>query len=165
MNTLVKPNQSAFIQTRLIHENYKAVHLTAKFLHRHKVLSALLKVDIAKAYNMVNWQFLLSLLGHLGFSRCWLNWVSLMLCTASTKVILNGAPGLTIYHARGLRREDTLSPLLFILIMEVLNALLQLADARGHFNHWMLRSRKGLSCTLMMWYCSRHQPAGCQGNS
>jgi hypothetical protein len=52
--------------------------------------------------------------------------------------------------------------------MEVLNALLQLADARGHFNHWMLRSRKGLSCTLMMWYCSRHQPAGsnlCQGNS
>jgi hypothetical protein len=36
MQKLVKMNQSAFIQTRLIHENYKAVNCTGKFLHRQK---------------------------------------------------------------------------------------------------------------------------------
>ena len=108
MHSLVKPNQSAFIQSRLIHENYKAVNLTGKFLHRQKVPSALLKLDIAKAFDTVNWQFLLELLSHLGFSRRWNNWISLMLSTASTKVILNGSPGKRICHARGLRQGDPL---------------------------------------------------------
>jgi hypothetical protein len=73
MQNLVKLNQSAFKQTRLIHENYKAVNSTGKFLHRQKVSYALLKLDIAKAFNTVNWQFLLCLLAQLGFSRRWIN--------------------------------------------------------------------------------------------
>ena len=36
MKDLVQQNQSAFIRTRLIHENFKAVHLSAKLLHRKK---------------------------------------------------------------------------------------------------------------------------------
>jgi hypothetical protein len=103
MKGLVKPNQSAFIQAWLIQENYKAVQLTAKLLHRSKMPSALLKVDIAKAFDTVNWRFLLSLLEHLGFSRRWLDWNFLILSSASTKVILNGSPGRRICHARGLR--------------------------------------------------------------
>ena len=133
MNDLVRHNQSAFIQSRLIHENYKAIHLSAKLLHRSKVPSALLKVDIAKAFDTVNWSFLLSLLQHLGFSRRWLDWISLILSSASTRVILNGSPGRRICHARGLRQGDPLSPLLFVLVMESLNALLKLAEERGLF--------------------------------
>ena len=109
MHGLVKHNQSAFIRSRLIHENYKAVHLTAKLLHRARIPSALIKVDISKAFDMVNWRFLLSLLQYLGFSRRWIDWISLMLSSASTKVILNGSPGRRICHARGLRQGDPLS--------------------------------------------------------
>ena len=101
MNNLVKPNQSAFIRTRLIHENYKAVQLTAKLLHRSKVPCSLLKIDIAKAFDTVNWQFLLDLLQHLGFSRRWVNWISIILSTASTKVILNGTPGIGEFAMQG----------------------------------------------------------------
>jgi len=127
MGSLVKPNQSAFIRTRLIHENFKAVQLTAKLLHQTKLPCALLKIDIAKAFDTVNWRFLLRLLLHIGFSRRWVNWISIMLSSASTKVILNGSPGRCIYHARGLRQGDPLSPLLFVLVMEVLNSLINLA--------------------------------------
>jgi len=49
----------------------------------------------------------------------------------SMKVILNGTPGRRICHARGLRQGDPLSSLLFVLVMEVLNALLKLADDKG----------------------------------
>ena len=131
MHGLVKHNQSAFIQSRLIHEHYKAVHLTAKFLHRARIPSALIKVDISKAFDTVNWRFLLCLLQHLGFSRRWIDWISLMLSSASTKVILNGSPSRRICHARGLRQGDPLSPLLFVIVMEGLNALLKFADNKG----------------------------------
>ena len=60
-----------------------------------------------------------------------MNWISIILSSVSTRVILNGAPGQRICHARGLRQGDPLSPLLFVLVMEVLNALLKLADEKG----------------------------------
>jgi len=85
----------------LIHENYKAVQLRAKLLHRSKVPCSLLKIDIAKAFDTVNWQFLLDLLKHLGFSRRWVNWISIILSTASTKVILNGTPGIGEFAMQG----------------------------------------------------------------
>ena len=36
MHSLVRKNQSAFITSRLIHENFKAVQLTAKLIHRKR---------------------------------------------------------------------------------------------------------------------------------
>ncbi|XP_066344119.1 uncharacterized protein [Miscanthus floridulus] len=47
------------------------------------------------------------------------------------KVIINGRPGPRIRHARGLRQGDPLSPLLFVIVMEVLNELIAVADRRG----------------------------------
>jgi hypothetical protein len=52
---------------------------------------------------------------------------------ASTKIILNGRPGQRIYHSSGLRQVDHLSPLLFMLTMEALNAMPSLADDMGLF--------------------------------
>jgi len=131
MQSLVRNNQSAFITGRLIHENFKAVQLTAKLLHRKKIPSALYKIDIAKAFDSLDWTFLLQLLSHMGFSNRWTNWISVILSTASTKIILNGSPGRRICHARGLRQGDPLSPLLFVLGMEALNALVKYAEGKG----------------------------------
>ena len=58
MHLLVKPNQSAFIRGHMLHENYKAVQLSVKLLHCTKKSSALLKIDIAKAFDTINWLFL-----------------------------------------------------------------------------------------------------------
>ena len=131
MHSLVRHNQSAFITGRLIHENFKAVQLTAKLLHRKKIPSALYKIDIAKAFDSLDWTFLLELLRHMGFSNRWTSWISVILSTASTKIIMNGSPGCRICHARGLRQGDPLSPLLFVLAMEALNALIKTAEIKG----------------------------------
>ena len=135
MNQLVKTNQSAFICGRIFHDNFKAAQLTAKLLHSKKWPSALLKIDISKAFDSVNWTFLLDILAQMGFSRRWLNWISLILSTASTRIICNGSPGRRICHACGLQQGDPLSPLIFVLVMEALNALFRLADAKGLFEH------------------------------
>ena len=68
---------------------------------------------IAKAFDTVNRCFLLCILEFMGFSRRWLNWISMLLSSASTKVVLNGSPGQRICHARGLRQGGPLPPLAF----------------------------------------------------
>jgi hypothetical protein len=88
----------------------------------------LLKVEIAKAFDSVAWPFLLEVLEHIGFRRRWRNWMSILLSTASTKVLLNGRLGERITHARGLRQGNPISPMLFVIVMEALNTFIREAD-------------------------------------
>ncbi|WVZ65335.1 hypothetical protein U9M48_014716 [Paspalum notatum var. saurae] len=131
LDGLVMKNQCAFIKGRSIHDCFRAVQLSCRLLHRKKVSCVLLKVDIARAFDSVAWPFLLELLEHLGFPRRWRDWISLLLQASSTKILLNGNPGRRICHARGLRQGDSLSPMLFVLVMDVLNALIKLAEETG----------------------------------
>jgi hypothetical protein len=134
LNDLVRPSQSVFIQGRSIHDNFRAVHLTRKALHSRKRSCILLKIDFTKAFNSVCWPFLLEVLRRLGFSRRWRDWMSILLGSASTRVLLNGRPRDRIYHARGLRQGDPLSPMLFILAMEVLGGLIRWAESNSIFS-------------------------------
>jgi hypothetical protein len=77
----------------VIHDNFHVVHYTAKLLHVHPRACILLKVDITKACDMVNWPFLLEMLRFIGFSRHWVNWISALLSRTSTRILLNGQPG------------------------------------------------------------------------
>lgn len=64
--------------------------------------------------------------------RLWLlNLASGLLWTSSTQVLLNGSPGQHISHRRGLRQDDPLSPMLFILVMDVLGFLITKAENEG----------------------------------
>jgi hypothetical protein len=67
------------------------------------------------------------MLQHLGFGGIWCNLIILLLCTSSTRILVNGEPGEYILHHRGLRQGDPLSPMLFILVMEALNAMVSYA--------------------------------------
>jgi hypothetical protein len=68
----------------------------------------------------------------MGFPRVWRYWASILLSTTSTRILMNGTSGDPICHTRGLRQGDPLSLMLFLLVMEVLNALIcELADGRS----------------------------------
>lgn len=103
LNGIVHHNQSTFIRGRGIHDNFKTVQFTCRMMHKKKTTSVLLKIDIARTFDLVSWPFLLEILQFLGFSRRWRDWMSTILSTASTKILLNGHPVRRICHARGLR--------------------------------------------------------------
>ena len=103
----------------------------SRFFSGKKVPSIFLKLDISKAFDSVSWSFLLEALSHLGFSPVWRNMISSLLRMASTHVLVNGQPGDVLRHQRGLWQGDPLSPMLFILVMDVLNSMFTKACALG----------------------------------
>ncbi|KAM0892566.1 hypothetical protein ACQ4PT_025668 [Festuca glaucescens] len=131
MPELVDSNQSAFVRGRCIHNNFVLVQQSTRTLFRTKTPSLLLKLDIARAFDSVSWAFLISVLRQRGFGQRWIRWIILLLCTASTRVMVNGRPGPSFAHGRGLRQGDPISPLLFIIVMNVVSAMFRQEEERG----------------------------------
>jgi hypothetical protein len=73
---------------------------------------------------------LLEVLQVLDFEQIWRDIISGML-GSSTKVLLNGVPGKIILHKMGLRQGDPLSPMFFILVMDVLGGMVSKAEEEG----------------------------------
>jgi hypothetical protein len=105
LNSLILGSQSTFIKGRTIHDSFKFVQASARQLFVRRKPTILFKANITKAFNTVAWSFLLEVLKHLGFTTTWINWVAKLLCTAITKVLLNGTPGDRIWHGRGCVKE------------------------------------------------------------
>jgi mannosylglycoprotein endo-beta-mannosidase len=131
MPELVDANQSAFVRGRCIHDNFVLVQQSARALFRAKVPSLLLKLDVAKAFDSVSWPFLVSVLRQRGFGPRLIGWIILLLSTARTRVVVNGSPGEPFAHGRGLRQGDPISPLLFIIVMNVVSAMFRAAEDSG----------------------------------
>lgn len=100
-------------------------------LHRRKNPALLLKMDIAKAFDSVSWEYLLELLQAMGFSPRWRDWIATLLASSSSVVLLNGIPSSKIQHGKGLRQGDPLSPLLFILAFDPLHRAIAKASELG----------------------------------
>ena len=131
MNDLTSHCQSAFIKGRSIHDNFMYVRNLARRFHRNKTPALLMKLDISKAFDSVRWDYLITLLQKRGFPTRWTNWITSILATSTSRVLLNGIPLDPIPHDRGVRQGDPLSLPLFILAVDPLPRLLSIATARG----------------------------------
>jgi hypothetical protein len=68
---LVSSSQSAFVKKRCIHDNFILIQGIAKELHRKKTPALFLKLDIAKAFDSISWEYPLEVLERLGFGARW----------------------------------------------------------------------------------------------
>jgi len=115
---LISMNQNAFVGGRQI---LNAV-LTANELIDSRVKASrvkagragvVCKLDIEKAYDHVNWNFLTSVLERMGFGERWIGWLRFCISSSSFAVLVNGSPTDFFVPSRGLRQGDPLFPFSF----------------------------------------------------
>ncbi|GJW16088.1 RNA-directed DNA polymerase, eukaryota, reverse transcriptase zinc-binding domain protein [Tanacetum coccineum] len=76
----------------------------------------ILDVDFEKAFDSVRWDYLDDILRRFGFGEKWCSWIQSCLRSSRGSVIVNGGPMEEFQFHKGLKQDDPLSPLLFILV-------------------------------------------------
>ena len=135
--SVILVNQSAFILRKLIIDNIMIAHEVNHYLKRkrqgkHNFLA--LKMDMSKAYDLIEWQILKGMFLKLGFHQSWVDKLILCVSTIRYHVLPNGEEIYPIYPERGLRQGDLLSPYLFTLCVEGLSCMLNTLEKRGYIH-------------------------------
>nr|GEU61973.1 RNA-directed DNA polymerase, eukaryota, reverse transcriptase zinc-binding domain protein [Tanacetum cinerariifolium] len=91
-----------------------------------------LKINIAKAYDTVNWRFLEKIPMSFGFHKRMMEWIMTCVSSASFTIRINRERHGFFRSMRGLRQWDSISPYLFTLVMEVFSLILARKVERGN---------------------------------
>jgi hypothetical protein len=108
-----------------------------------------IKLDLSKAFDRVNWLYIRMLLIHLGFGLYFVNWIMACLNSVSFSILLNGSATYFFQAERGIRQGCPLSPLLFLLVAESISHFLTEAKVGGRFSG--IKISNGLAITHLLF--------------
>lgn len=152
LQDIVGPTQSAFIPGRGCHDNavilQEAVHTMKKL--KGKVGHFIMKIDLEKAYDRIDWGFLHWVLGDMGFPETWIELIMHSVSSAKISVLFNGEKTGHFQPKRGLRQGDPLSPYLFVFCLEKLSELIEQAVAQKRWSPLKI-TRQGPALTHMLF--------------
>jgi hypothetical protein len=95
----------------------------------------ILKLDFEKTFDTIEHNTILTMVQKLGFLNKWMDWTKQILNSTSSIVLLNGVTRKTFWCKRELRQGGPLSPLLFILTVELLQHVQKKASQLGLLQH------------------------------
>jgi hypothetical protein len=116
--------QLGFLHGRQILDAVGTAQESLHGIKQKKQRALILKLDLMKAHDLINWDFLTLILHKAGSSLATIRWIMSCVSSVSYVVIINGEPSTFFQRDKGLRQGCPLSPLLFIMVMESLSLLI-----------------------------------------
>lgn len=131
---IVKKYQSAFLPGRLITDNsllvFEIFHCIKNSRKKNNGYVGI-KLDIAKAYDSLEWDFIENTLKHMGFPNNIINVIMSCIRTVTFSIMINGEPIDPFHPKRGIRQGDLLSSYIFILCVEIMSGLIAKGQQEG----------------------------------
>ncbi|KAL1549829.1 rhamnogalacturonan endolyase [Salvia divinorum] len=122
-----------------------AQELMQGYADKKNSLRCTIKIDLCKAYDTIDYDFLRTVLNGLNFHLKFMYWV--MQCVSSPRfsIAINDSPYGFFEGKRGIRQGDPMSPSLFIFCMEYLSRLLVVRISNNDFHYHAECARKKIT--------------------
>ncbi len=118
IHKIVEVDQTASVPGRTIHDNIHLIRNITDYCNERNIGAAFLCLDQEKAFDRVNHDFLFAVLQAFGFGNDFINKIKCLYNNISARVLVNNFLGPIFQVTRSVRQGCSLSPLLYILIME-----------------------------------------------
>ena len=95
----------------------------------------------------------------MGFGEKWCSWIRTCISTVQFSVLVNGTPADFFGSSRGLRQGDPLSPLLFLVMIEVFSRMVKRMEGAGLVSGFRADGRGAegkvfhICCLRMILFC------------
>nr|GFC27865.1 RNA-directed DNA polymerase, eukaryota, reverse transcriptase zinc-binding domain protein [Tanacetum cinerariifolium] len=109
ISNIVSNTQSAFVSERHILDGRFIINEVLHWCKRKNKKAMFLKVDFAKAYDSVRWDYLIDVLEAFGFGMTWCQWIRGLCCFAKASVLVNGSPSREFQFQCGLKQGGNTS--------------------------------------------------------
>lgn len=136
LSTLISEEQGGFVGGRQILDGMVIAMEAIHSMETSKEKVMLIKLDMAKAYDQVSWEFLQKILLAFGFGEEWVDWVLSCVTSSSFSVLINGEPSELFSTSWGLQQGDSLSSYLFIIMVEGLGRFIKSQVQQGLIQGW-----------------------------
>jgi len=129
---IINPNQAGFLKNRSIFNQVKITKMVTDYMNSASKKGAIIALNQEKAYNKILHPYLWEVLRKFKFLEEFIKMVQSLYNNAKTTVMINGELSLPFLIYRGIRQGDTLSCLLFNIVIEPLAAAIRSSnDIKG----------------------------------
>ena len=95
---IVSMEQSSYVEGRQILINIIQSHEVVHSLLRNMKASMIMQLDLAKAYDKLNWTYIRKVRLAFGFDHNWVRWVMSVVASSSFSILVNDSPSKTLFH-------------------------------------------------------------------
>jgi len=132
MPDIISPDQTGFVPGRYIGCNIQRIQSLIDRCEEENIDGILLNIDFEKAFDSIDWNFILKALRHFNFPEKFLKWIKSFYTNIETSIVNNGHMSNFFQPQRGVRQGCPLSPYLFVIAAEILSLYIkQNIDIRG----------------------------------